>query len=67
LPLAEIRLSHPSKLMTILLSGDGEWRDLDKTITEDFSSKVYRSLAWTRFDLSGARRCRGKPRILSRR
>jgi type IV secretory pathway VirJ component len=35
LPLAELPVDHPSKLMAILLSGDGGWRDLDKTIAED--------------------------------
>ncbi len=35
LPLAELPVEHPSKLMAVLLSGDGGWRDLDKTIAED--------------------------------
>ena len=35
LPLAELPVDHPSKLMAVLLSGDGGWRDLDKTIAED--------------------------------
>ena len=35
LPLTELPVDHPSKLMAILLSGDGGWRDLDKTIAED--------------------------------
>ena len=35
LPLAELPVAHPGKLMAIVLSGDGGWRDLDKTIAED--------------------------------
>jgi type IV secretory pathway VirJ component len=35
LPLAELPVEHPSKLMAVVLSGDGGWRDLDKTIAED--------------------------------
>ncbi len=35
LPLTELPVAHPSKLMAVLLSGDGGWRDLDKTIAED--------------------------------
>ncbi len=36
LPIAVMPAAHPSKLMAIVLSGDGGWRDLDKTIAEDF-------------------------------
>jgi hypothetical protein len=39
LPLAELPVEHPSKLMAILLSGDGGWRDLDKTIAEDLQQR----------------------------
>ena len=39
LPLAELPVGHPSKLMAILLSGDGGWRDLDKTIAEDLQQQ----------------------------
>jgi len=35
LPLAELPVEHPSKLMAVVLSGDGGWRDLDKTIAEN--------------------------------
>ncbi|MGH7924220.1 MAG: virulence factor family protein [Candidatus Binatus sp.] len=35
LPIAELPVAHPSKLMAVVLSGDGGWRDLDKTIAED--------------------------------
>ncbi|MGB0061171.1 virulence factor family protein [Candidatus Binatus sp.] len=39
LPLAELPVDHPSKLMAVLLSGDGGWRDLDKTIAEDLQKQ----------------------------
>jgi type IV secretory pathway VirJ component len=39
LPLTEQPVDHPSKLMAILLSGDGGWRDLDKTIAEDLQQQ----------------------------
>ena len=32
LPLIELPAAHPSGLMAIVISGDGGWRDLDKTI-----------------------------------
>jgi type IV secretory pathway VirJ component len=35
LPLAELPVDRPSQLMAVLLSGDGGWRDLDKTVAED--------------------------------
>ncbi len=35
LPLVELPVEHPTNLMAIVLSGDGGWRDLDKTIAED--------------------------------
>ena len=39
MPLTELPVDHPSKLMAILLSGDGGWRDLDKTIAEDLQQQ----------------------------
>jgi type IV secretory pathway VirJ component len=38
LPLVELPAPNPSPLMAIVLSGDGGWRDLDKTIAEDLRS-----------------------------
>jgi type IV secretory pathway VirJ component len=32
LPLVELPAGHPSPLMAIVLSGDGGWRDLDRTV-----------------------------------
>ena len=34
LPLVELPAAKPSKVMAVFLSGDGGWRDLDKTIGE---------------------------------
>ena len=34
LPLVELPVERPSPVMAIVLSGDGGWRDLDKTIAE---------------------------------
>jgi type IV secretory pathway VirJ component len=39
LPIAELPVQHPSKLMAVLLSGDGGWRDLDKTVAEDIQQQ----------------------------
>lgn len=35
LPLVELPAAHPSTLLAIVVSGDGGWRDLDKTIAHD--------------------------------
>jgi type IV secretory pathway VirJ component len=34
LPLVELRAARPTDLLAIVISGDGGWRDLDKTIAE---------------------------------
>ncbi|WP_413989083.1 AcvB/VirJ family lysyl-phosphatidylglycerol hydrolase [Labrys okinawensis] len=34
LPLVPLPVQHPSRLMAVMLSGDGGWRDIDKTISE---------------------------------
>jgi type IV secretory pathway VirJ component len=34
LPLIELRAAHPTDLLAIVISGDGGWRDLDKTMAE---------------------------------
>ena len=39
LPLTELPVDHPTKLMAVLVSGDGGWRDLDKTIAEDLQQQ----------------------------
>jgi type IV secretory pathway VirJ component len=37
LPLAEIPSDEPGDLLAVIFSGDGGWRDLDKTIGEDLA------------------------------
>jgi type IV secretory pathway VirJ component len=34
LPLTVLAVGHPSKMMVVVISGDGGWRDLDRTIAE---------------------------------
>jgi type IV secretory pathway VirJ component len=34
LPLVELPADHPSGVMAVVLSGDGGWRDIDKTVAE---------------------------------
>jgi type IV secretory pathway VirJ component len=34
LPLIELPAAHPTNLLAIVISGDGGWRDLDKTVAE---------------------------------
>jgi len=46
LPLVELPVQHPSKLMAIVLSGDGGWRDLDKTIAEDLQQQGIPVVGW---------------------
>ena len=35
LPLVELPAAHPDGMLAIVISGDGGWRDLDKTIAHD--------------------------------
>jgi type IV secretory pathway VirJ component len=39
LPLVELQAAHPGGMLAIVLSGDGGWRDLDKTIAHDLSDE----------------------------
>jgi type IV secretory pathway VirJ component len=39
LPLVELPVDKPSDLMAIVLSGDGGWRDLDKTIADNLQQE----------------------------
>jgi type IV secretory pathway VirJ component len=39
LPIVELPSQRPSRLLAIVLSGDGGWRDLDKTIAERLHSE----------------------------
>jgi type IV secretory pathway VirJ component len=46
LPLIPLPVDHPSKLMAVLLSGDGGWRDLDKTIAEQLQRQGIAVVGW---------------------
>ncbi|TPN83221.1 virulence factor family protein [Mesorhizobium sp. CU2] len=46
LPLIELPASHPTGQMAIVLSGDGGWRDLDKTIAEELQSRGVSVVGW---------------------
>jgi type IV secretory pathway VirJ component len=46
LPLSIMPVAHPSKLMAVVLSGDGGWRDLDKTIAEDLQRRGIPVVGW---------------------
>jgi type IV secretory pathway VirJ component len=39
LPLIELPAAHPTALLAIVISGDGGWRDLDKTIAESLQKE----------------------------
>ena len=46
LPLIELPARNPNGLMAIVLSGDGGWRDLDKTIAEELQSRGVSVVGW---------------------
>ncbi len=46
LPLTELPVASPSGLMAVVLSGDGGWRDLDKTIAEDLQHQGVPVVGW---------------------
>lgn len=46
LPLSVLPVEHPSRVMAVVLSGDGGWRDLDKTIGEDLQRHGVPVLGW---------------------
>jgi type IV secretory pathway VirJ component len=46
LPLTVLGVEHPSNLMAIVISGDGGWRDLDKTIAEDLQHQGVPVVGW---------------------
>ncbi|HEV2672962.1 MAG TPA: AcvB/VirJ family lysyl-phosphatidylglycerol hydrolase [Aliidongia sp.] len=46
LPLVELPVDHPSTTMAIVLSGDGGWRDLDKTIAENLQRQGVPTVGW---------------------
>jgi type IV secretory pathway VirJ component len=46
LPLTILGVGHPSNLMAIVISGDGGWRDLDKTIAENLQQQGVPVVGW---------------------
>jgi type IV secretory pathway VirJ component len=46
LPLIELPAAHPNGLMAVVVSGDGGWRDLDKTIAETLQKKGVSVIGW---------------------
>ena len=46
LPLTTLGVEHPSNLMAVVISGDGGWRDLDKTIAQDLQSAGVPVVGW---------------------
>lgn len=46
LPLTVLGVGHPSKIMAIVISGDGGWRDLDKTIGDDLQREGVPVVGW---------------------
>jgi type IV secretory pathway VirJ component len=45
-PLVELPSARPSRLMAVLISGDGGWRDLDKTLGEQLQSDGVSVVGW---------------------
>jgi type IV secretory pathway VirJ component len=46
LPLIELPSAQPTPLLAILFSGDGGWRDLDKTIAEELARNSVAAVGW---------------------
>jgi type IV secretory pathway VirJ component len=46
LPLIELPASPPSRLMAVFLSGDGGWRDIDKTIGQNLQALGVSVVGW---------------------
>ncbi|HEY2023842.1 virulence factor family protein [Paraburkholderia sp.] len=46
LPLIELPPTHPNGLMAIVISGDGGWRDLDKTIAQALQKDGVSVIGW---------------------
>ena len=46
LPLVELPAAHPNGLMAIVISGDGGWRDLDKTIAQALQKDGVSVVGW---------------------
>jgi len=46
LPLVELPAAHPTDLLAVVISGDGGWRDLDKTIAEALQKDGVSVIGW---------------------
>ena len=46
LPLVDLPAARPKPLMAVVISGDGGWRDLDKTIAEDLQKDGISVVGW---------------------
>ena len=46
LPLIELPSATPSDMLAVVISGDGGWRDLDKTIAEDLRKSGVSVIGW---------------------
>ncbi|CAN7621998.1 virulence factor family protein [Trinickia sp. LjRoot230] len=46
LPLIELPAAHPRAMLAIVMSGDGGWRDLDKTIGEELQKDGVSVVGW---------------------
>lgn len=46
LPLVELPAAHPTDMLAIVISGDGGWRDLDKTIAEALQKQGIAVIGW---------------------
>ncbi len=46
LPLIELPAAHPKGMLAIIMSGDGGWRDLDKTIGEQLRKDGVSVIGW---------------------
>lgn len=46
LPLIELPAENPSDVLAVVLSGDGGWRDIDKTLAEELQRKGVSVVGW---------------------
>ena len=46
LPLVELPAAHPTDMLAVVISGDGGWRDLDKTIAEALQRQGVSVIGW---------------------
>jgi len=46
LPLVELPAAHPTDMLAVVISGDGGWRDLDKTIAEALQRDGVSVIGW---------------------